>query len=439
MTDWLQENSLNPNFEALQTPELADMLRKLYGTVLTKKGTPNSKSEMINLRAGINRYHQNPPFNCTFDIMNDPDFLPANKVFSGRMRDNKEKGFDVSKPRESIDQQDLNKLFNEYFKPAVETMNTQLLLHKVFFDIVYYTGRRAKEGLRELSKSSFDIKVGSDGLEYIEINFNEKTKKNQGSDNSTSKRALHDNHHIISAMPGNKLCPVESFKCYLALLNHEENAFFQYPNKKFDGFNKAAIGKNSLGTMMKDISKAAKLSKEYTNHCIRKTTATALKRQGFDLNEISHVTKHKNLDSLKHYIGGPSYTDKRRYNDAMANYASNDTNPLPQPPPKKTTSETFKNDTATPKSPQINTGVLPQCADVAPVIKNVPNVTKNNCIVPMFNDSEESACTTVSNEDDIAQFKTQNQQNVVNQMRQASHLFQNANFTNCNFTFQMPK
>ena len=105
-------------------------------------------------------------------------------------------------------------------------------------------------------------------MEYIEINFNEKTKKNQGSDNSTSKRVLHDNHHIISAMPGNKLCSVELFKCYLALLNHEENAFFQYPNKKFDGFNKTPIGKNSLGTMMKEISKAAQLSKEYTNHCI---------------------------------------------------------------------------------------------------------------------------------------------------------------------------
>ena len=116
------------------------------------------------------------------------------------------------------------------------------------------------------------------------------------------REALHDNHHIISAMPGNILCPVESFKCYLALLNHEENSFFQYPNKKLNGFNNAPIGKNSIGSMMKDISEAAKLSKIYTNHCIRKTTATAMKRQGFDLNQISHVTKHKNLDSLKHYI-----------------------------------------------------------------------------------------------------------------------------------------
>ena len=76
--------------------------------------------------------------------------------------------------------------------------------------------------------------------------------------------------------------------------------------------------------MMKDISEDAKLSRIYTNHCIRKTTATALKRQGFDLTEIQNVTKHKNLDSLKYYISGPTYKEKRNYNGAVLNYAEND-------------------------------------------------------------------------------------------------------------------
>ena len=210
-------------------------------------------------------------------------------------------------------------------------MNTQVLVHKVFFDIVYYTGRRAKEGLRELSKNSFDVKIGSDGLEYIEITFNEKTKKNQGGDNSSSKRALHDDHHIISQMPENPLCPVKLFKTYLSLLNHHEPAFFQYPNKLMTEYKNSPIGKNILGTFMKEISEAAKLSRMYKNHCIRKTTATAMKRNGFDLNEISNVTKHKNLDSLKHYIGGPTHNDKKRYNEAMSSYA---TEPEEKPPKK---------------------------------------------------------------------------------------------------------
>ena len=132
---------------------------------------------MINLRAGINRHIQSPPCNCTLDIMNDAPFLPANKVFTSRMRENKEKGLDVSKPRESIDQDDLNILFENYFKPGVERGDTYVLFLKVLFDILYYTGCHGEEGLRELNKKLFDVKTGSDGKEYVEINFNEKTKK----------------------------------------------------------------------------------------------------------------------------------------------------------------------------------------------------------------------------------------------------------------------
>ena len=76
--------------------------------------------------------------------MQDQEFLQANKVFTGRMRDNKEKGNDIAQPRRSIDQEDLDKLFNEYFTFSMQMTNTEILLHKVFFDVVYYTGRRGK-------------------------------------------------------------------------------------------------------------------------------------------------------------------------------------------------------------------------------------------------------------------------------------------------------
>ena len=62
---------------------------------------------------------------------------------------------------------------------------------------MYYTGRRGKEGLRNLCKSSFKVDKTADGKEFIEITFNEKTKKNQGDSMSTSVNALHNDHHII--------------------------------------------------------------------------------------------------------------------------------------------------------------------------------------------------------------------------------------------------
>ena len=79
-------------------------------------------------------------------------------------------------------------------------------------------------------------------------------------------------------------------------------AFFQYPNDSKTGYTAKVVGKNTLGSMMSEISTKAKLSKNYTNHGIRKTTATAMDRSGFSLQQITNITKHKNLQSLKHYI-----------------------------------------------------------------------------------------------------------------------------------------
>ena len=64
------------------------MLCKLSLSVHSKKGKVYSQSGMMNLCAGINRHIQNPAYNRMCDIINDATFLPANKVFTGRMREN---------------------------------------------------------------------------------------------------------------------------------------------------------------------------------------------------------------------------------------------------------------------------------------------------------------------------------------------------------------
>ena len=81
------------------------------------------------------------------------EFTQANLVFTGRLRDNKDKGLDTSSPRTPIEKEDLQCLFTEYFAQAVgDQINTEVLLHKVFFDIMYYMGHRGKEGLRNYQK-----------------------------------------------------------------------------------------------------------------------------------------------------------------------------------------------------------------------------------------------------------------------------------------------
>ncbi|XP_071094388.1 uncharacterized protein [Haliotis cracherodii] len=78
---------------------------------------------------------------------------------------------------------------------------------------------------------------------------------------------------------GNPSLPVASFKQYVSKLHPENTALFQRPRKHTNTppdthwYTAQALGHNSLRQMMKSISKEAKLSKTYTNHCVRATTA----------------------------------------------------------------------------------------------------------------------------------------------------------------------
>ena len=253
--------------------------------------------------------------------MQNDIFQNANQVFKGQLRRNKNEGKDKSSQRTDIAQEDLDKFYDSYFTLGLSDANTEVLMHKVFFDIMYYTGRRAKEGLRNLTKNSFDLKRSPDGTEYIEISFNETTKKNQGDGTSSAAESLHNNHSVIFEQEGDVRWPVNSFKHYMENLNEKCDAFFQYPDADHKGFDNKPVRKNALGSLVKVISEKAKLSKIYTNHCIRKITATGMHKQGYSLKEIANVTKHKNLQSLEHYIGRPNHQDKQCYSDSLFKYS----------------------------------------------------------------------------------------------------------------------
>ena len=157
--------------------------------------------------------------------------------------------------------------------------------------------------------------------------------------------------------------------------------------------------------MMKEISKKAKLSKEYTNHQIRKTTVKAMPHSGFGLNQIFHIMKHKNLNSLKHYLDAPTHSEKQGYNSALYDYARN----APAAPKRK---------------------ILP--------IGDTEQVTKS----PKVADEAERSLvsyTENSNSNEALPAVPVTQNVVTNQLHQVSNLFQNASFSNCSFTFTLPK
>ena len=156
---------------------------------------------------------------------------------------------------------------------------------------------------------------------------------------------------------------------------------------------------------MKEISEHAGLATIYTNHQIRKTTATGMYRSGFSLEQISHVTKHKNLDSLKHYVSGPSHADKENYNQGLFSYTSHENTP--------------KN------TPKRASNIPLPTNSKKQAIENI-EVNETNRIVPASETSDAVNSMDVRNV-------------VMNQLQQAPNLFANAIFNNCNFNFTLPQ
>ena len=98
---------------------------------------------------------------------------------------------------------------------------------------------------------------------------------------------------------------VAALKRLLSLLHPAQDSLFQrvltgVRPTKGPWFANAPMGKTSLSNLMPVLLVWAKLSKRYTNHCIRATVVTELKDAGYYY-EVCAVTVQKHEASLQHY------------------------------------------------------------------------------------------------------------------------------------------
>ena len=115
---------------------------------------------------------------------------------------------------------------------------------------------------------------------------------------------------ITATMPEEKadaICPVRCFETYLKHLHPGCDWLWQRPREKscIEGqeawFYKQWIGDNTLKTFISKLSTSTELSAVYTNHSIRVTGATLLKRSMFSDKQVMLITGHKSVNSLALY------------------------------------------------------------------------------------------------------------------------------------------
>ena len=257
--------------ESLGKEILAERLTKFYQELKQDDGKEYSRSAHVAIRAGINRYLTSETVGKTFSIISDPIFKIANNSLNAKLKKIKECGTSKDKHHSSIPTEDIQKCYDSGIFGDDSPIS---LLRVNWFNISLYFCRRGRENQRKLTKNSFIFKTDANNVEYVEMAEQEKTKNHPG---GLSDKADEADPKMFCT--GETHCPVQYLKKLIRVLNPGEESLFQRPKRRFCAnddiwFDRAPLGVNTLGNMMKEISVAAKLSQIYTNHCIRATSVT---------------------------------------------------------------------------------------------------------------------------------------------------------------------
>lgn len=302
------------DFHNITPEDLGKTLRKFYAEIKTKDGKKFAPGSLRGIRAGIHRALTSPPFNRNFNILVDKEFILANKMIDNMCKTYINARNEKPAHYPAIAEGDLFKL-SSYLAKYQES--PEILFHCFWFLLCYLFARRGREGFRDMTRNTFQVKTDDLGYEYLVMATTEKTKNWQGG--SSSKAWDYSDVRAYGLEVNNcHLSIVKVYNFYISKLNPRNEALFQRPilSPKFIEspywFTEQVIGKNKLAEVMKSISTSAGLSQIYTNHSVRATAITVLYQSGVDTKQICKLTKHKNEESLKHYIDGQTSDQKRQ-------------------------------------------------------------------------------------------------------------------------------
>ena len=203
-----------------------------------------------------------------------------------------------------IEPEDLVKLNSS---DAITVTNPLGLLRNVWFNVVLYFCRRGREGQRSLRKSSFKFEQDAQGRCYVTMAHDEATKNHPGGVDDVQSSEKHG--RMYKTQKNND--GYTAMRLYIEKLNPKCEAFFQYPKKNWSNsdavwYENRPLGVNKLDNMMKEISQSAKLSRSYTNHCVRATAITLWSNAGIANRHIMSISGHRNEQSIAHYNCRPS-------------------------------------------------------------------------------------------------------------------------------------
>ena len=264
------------------------------------------QNSMCNIRSAINRHIQDK--GRSIDIVRDPQFKAANRIFSGILKERKRDG--SSRPtshKEIINYADLKKI-QEYFADAP---NDPVVLRQfVWYNISIHFVTCGMEFQHQLRLDSFEFVTDEDGQYAKDKNYQ---------DGLVSKEAESDKRMYAT---GDDLCPVAMLQLLIKktdpnaqmLFNHFEAC--QSPDRSY-WYTTKPLAKRTFATFMPDICKRAHVAKKYTAHCLRATAIQSMKYTTHEARHIMFMSGNRNESSVRSYDGSASTSQKKQLSHTL--------------------------------------------------------------------------------------------------------------------------
>jgi hypothetical protein len=238
--------------------ELNTYLRHYYYQLTTKMNELYSPSSLVCIRAAIQRYLNIVCGRSTNLVAHHSPFDSSNRMLICKIREYIQLGKSVEH-YDAIEDGDMVKLKDYFNRDCAEKLQDELIFH-----LLYEFGERGQEHLKHfLQKGALIRNVDSDGREYV-------TLPSLPSKNRTASfvevRKADDEKYA-------RIYNLELINLYEQLIP-DGTSFMPKPLsstrlEKYRFSSKAHRGLRYLQNFMRNLSSKAKLSRMYSNHCVR--------------------------------------------------------------------------------------------------------------------------------------------------------------------------
>ncbi len=177
INEYIEDKNL-PELSNTPDAELPNLLESFYSDVHNKQGERYKLQSLKCILAGLNRHFKETR---NLDIISDPLFTKSNEMFKGVVKQICKMGLGSTISFPVIPDEDMIKLgdyFEQDFSGKV-LVNPWKLQQAVMFMVMYFTCRRGRENLYEMTPEMYKIYTDATGKKYVAQAVDELDKNHQ--------------------------------------------------------------------------------------------------------------------------------------------------------------------------------------------------------------------------------------------------------------------